>query len=299
MFRNLSADGLGISGQQSELIELALSYGFQAIDLDMSEFMEEVEIYGLPHARRMLDSARIRVGQFQLPIQWDEWEEDEAKFKRELERLAKIAEIAVSLGCAHCLTTVRPASDERPYHENFEFHRRRLGEIAEVLQPHGIGLGVGFQAPAALRQGRAFQFIHTFDALVQLIKSAVAENVGAIVDTWQLHVGGGKLDEVRSLTGSQIAAVVLSDIAVDVDLETVDESARLVPGDTGVIDNGAALAVAGDLGFDGPITVRASRRSFPDTKRDRVARLVRDRLDAIRSAAEPCESDNLPASTSS
>jgi len=125
MFRNLSADGLGISGQQSELIELALSFGFQGIELDMSEFIEEVETYGLPHARRMLDSARIRVGQFLLPIRWDEWEEDEAKFKDELEKLGKIGELAASLGCAHCLTMVRPASDERPYHENFEFHRGR------------------------------------------------------------------------------------------------------------------------------------------------------------------------------
>ena len=125
MFRNLSADGLGISGQQSELIELALSFGFQGIELDMSEFIEEVETYGLPHARRMLDSARIRVGQFLLPIRWDEWEEDEAKFKDELEKMGKIGELAASLGCAHCLTTVRPASDERPYHENFEFHRGR------------------------------------------------------------------------------------------------------------------------------------------------------------------------------
>lgn len=298
MFRTLSADGLGISGQQSELIELALSFGFQAIELDMVEFLEEVDIYGLPHARRMLDSARLRVGQFSLPIQWDQWEEDEAKFKTELERLARMAELAADLGCRHCLTCVRPASDERPYHENFEFHRKRLGEIAEVLRPHEICLGIGFHAPPALRQGRAFQFIHTFDALVQLVKSVVAENVGAIVDTWQLHVGGAKMEEIRALSGNQIAAVVLSDIAADVDLETVDQSARLVPGDTGVIDNASALAILDELGADGPLTVRASRKAFADTRRDRVVRHVRDRLDALRGSSDTCPSENETAPAS-
>jgi len=158
-------------------------------------------------------------------------------------------------------------------------------------------LGIGFQASPALRQGRAFQFIHTFDALVQLVKSVVAENVGVVVDTWQLHISGETFDVLRSLTEGQMAALVLSDIPADVDLETVDESFRLLPGDTGVIDNGSAVTIAKELGFDGPVTARASRKSFTDTRRDRVVRLVRERLDAICGVADACESDHLPAST--
>ena len=38
MFKNLSPETLGISGQQNEVIELALSFGFKGIDLNAVEF---------------------------------------------------------------------------------------------------------------------------------------------------------------------------------------------------------------------------------------------------------------------
>jgi hypothetical protein len=35
MYKNLNTAALGITGRQSELIELALTYGFRGLDLDM------------------------------------------------------------------------------------------------------------------------------------------------------------------------------------------------------------------------------------------------------------------------
>ena len=49
MYRNLSPAALGISGRQSEIIELSLSYGFKGIDLDLVDFQQTVKTYGLPH----------------------------------------------------------------------------------------------------------------------------------------------------------------------------------------------------------------------------------------------------------
>ena len=49
--------------------------------------------------------------------------------------------------------TIASASDELPYHENFERHRGRLGEVAQALAPHDIRLGLEFLAPARLRGG--------------------------------------------------------------------------------------------------------------------------------------------------
>ena len=48
MFRNLSTEGLGVSGRQSEIIELALSFGFKGIDLDLVDFQQQVQVNGLP-----------------------------------------------------------------------------------------------------------------------------------------------------------------------------------------------------------------------------------------------------------
>ena len=62
--KNLSTDGLAISGRQSEAIELALSYQFKSMDLNLVEFSEQVEKHGIDHSRRLIDSARIGIGQF-------------------------------------------------------------------------------------------------------------------------------------------------------------------------------------------------------------------------------------------
>ena len=47
MFRNLSASALGITGRQSEIIELSLSYGFKGIDIDLLDAR-----FGIVHERQ-------------------------------------------------------------------------------------------------------------------------------------------------------------------------------------------------------------------------------------------------------
>ena len=38
MFKNLNPTLLGVAGHQSEIIELALTFGFAGLDLNMAEF---------------------------------------------------------------------------------------------------------------------------------------------------------------------------------------------------------------------------------------------------------------------
>ena len=58
MFKNLNPSALGVSGHQSEILELALTYGFRGIDLNIVEFATRVKLRGMPYARRLIDSAR-------------------------------------------------------------------------------------------------------------------------------------------------------------------------------------------------------------------------------------------------
>ena len=39
MFKNLVGEGLGVSGRQNEMIELALTYGFHGLDVDMNDMV--------------------------------------------------------------------------------------------------------------------------------------------------------------------------------------------------------------------------------------------------------------------
>ncbi len=279
MFKNLNPSALGITGHQSEIIELALTYGFMGIDLNARDFTTRVQRRGMEHARRLIDSARIQIGTFALPF--DPEAEDE-EFKLGLQRLPAVAEAMAAVGCSRCLITVAPAGDKRPYHENFEFHRRRFGEICQALDPHGVRLGIGFQAAEYLRKEHAFQFIHDFDALCLLVSMIAADNVGMLVDVWDLYVGGGNMEALRNISGHQIVAVQVAELAADQAPAEVDVNSRLLPNDeNGRIDVAAVLRLLREMGYDGPVTPAPSRGALPSKRRDVIVRRTGEALEAV------------------
>ena len=281
MYRNLSPAELGITGRQSEIIELSLSYGFKGIDIDLAEFQQTVKTYGLPHARRLLDSARLKLTSFRLPIVWDEGDDD---FKAGLPALEDALKLASDLGLTRAITAISPANDLRPYHESFEFHRRRLQELGELLAPHKLQLGVEFRASAELRKDRAFQFIHTFDALVMLIGMIRAANVGAVVDLFEIHAAGGSFDDIKKL-GERITSVIVADAPADKSGSDCDENDRMLPVENGAIDLPAILVSLAENDYDGPITPSVSSAHSKNLKREQIVKTAGERLTQAWTAA--------------
>ena len=117
MFRNLSTIGLPLSGRPSELIELALSFGFDGMDIDILDFCQQAEIYGVEHARRLMVSARLQASSIHLPITLAA---DEATFASEAEQLPKLFEMAQATECSRATATVVPGSDEHAFKDLFE-----------------------------------------------------------------------------------------------------------------------------------------------------------------------------------
>jgi len=283
MFKNLSPSALGISGHESELIELALTYGFTGMDLEVVDFATRVKLRGMPYARRLIDSAKIRLGTFQLPLNWET--ADEA-FKKDLERLPEYARVAAELECTRCVATLSPASDKRPYHENFEFHRWRLSQVCEALQPAGVWLGVGFQAAEYLRKDRAFQFIHDLDALTLLMNMVDAPNMGLLLDVWDLVACGGSVEAIRNLPLGQIVAVQMADMPADRSLSEMDKNSRLLPGaENSQIDTVGALITLADFGYNGPVTPKPSRGVFQSRRRDVIVKQAGEAMERVWRAA--------------
>ena len=283
MFKNLSPSALGISGHESEIIELALTYGFRGMDLEVADFATRAKLRGMPYARRLIDSAKIRLGTFQLPFNWDTEEEP---FKKEMEKLPEYARAAAELDCTRCVATLPPADDERPYHENFEFHRRRLTEICAALQPAGVWFGVGFQAAEYLRKDRAYQFIHDLDALTLLLNMVDAPNMGLLLDIWDLVACGGSVDTIRNLPLGQIVAVQVADMPADVPLSELDQNSRWLPGaENSQIDTVGALIALAEFGYNGPLTPKPSRGVFHSRRRDIVVKQTGEALDRVWRAA--------------
>ncbi len=279
MFKNLNPFALGVTGHQSEIIELALTYGFGGMDLSADEFALRVQRKGTEHARRLIESAKVRIGTFALPFDPDA---DDESFKQGMEKLPKSAEAVAAVGCTRCTVTVAPAGDKRPYHENFEFHRRRFSEICQVLAPHGIRLGIGFRAAEYLRREQAFQFIHDFDALSLLVSMIAADNVGVVLDVWDLYVGGGSAETIRGLSGNQIVAVQVAELAADQPVAEVDAASRLLPNaEGGRIHVASVLSMLKDKGYNGPVTPIPSRAALPSKRRDVIVRRTGEAIEAV------------------
>jgi len=275
MFRNLSTVGLPLSGRPSELIELALSFGFDAMDIDLLDFQQQAEAFGVPHARRLMVSARLKSGTFHLPV---DLAADEADYKEHMAALPKRLELAAAAEAARAVTTVAPASDEHSFKDFFELYRKRLNEVGDLLAQHGIMLGLTIRPEAEAREGKTHQFIHTFEGLLGLV--AVAhERIGAIADAWALHVTGEPLDMIARVPQGRLVEVRLSDAPRDVAPAEMNHTHRLMPGDTGVIPMGAVLSQAKAAGFDGPVTPWADRSTLVGRGREKIVRLAGDRLE--------------------
>ena len=71
MLKNFSHTALGINGRQSELIELALTYGFAGMDIDMQDMLRRSQRTDTKDASKYLEAAKIKIGGFDVGIDLD------------------------------------------------------------------------------------------------------------------------------------------------------------------------------------------------------------------------------------
>jgi sugar phosphate isomerase/epimerase len=275
MFRNLSTFGLPLSGRPSELIELALSFGFDGMDIDLLDLEKQAEIYGVEHARRLMVSARLKSGSFRLPVRLDG---PEKEFEAELAALPKRLELAAAAECHRAIATVAPTSEEHSFKDFFELHRIRLHTIGDLLAPHGIQLGLAIRPERPAEETAASPFIATFEALLGLV-AVSHERIGAVVDAWALHATGEPVEMVAKVPKGRIVEVRLSDAPRGVTGAELTEAGRLMPGETGAIASAEVLKAAAATGFDGPVTPWAHRSTLTGRGREKIVRLAGERME--------------------
>ncbi|QGJ72368.1 Sugar phosphate isomerase/epimerase [Planctomycetales bacterium 10988] len=283
MFKNLSPRALGFSGTiQSELIELALTYGFRSIDLDIVDFSEQVSDFGLEHSSRLIESAKLRIANFDLPLALDAEEE---AYQKDLARLPLMAKLAQDLNCTRALATLPAGSDTLPMNENFELHRKRLAEVGEVLAKHDVQLAVNFIASKTARDKKTHEFIHDLEATLTLLKAVGAENVGLLLDTWQLYASGGSMEDIKTIPAEMIISVQLADAPKEKEISELKDTDRLFPGESGVIDLVGALKILKEVGYEGPVTPKTLRERIKGLGREQAVKIAGERLGEVWTAA--------------
>lgn len=282
MYRNMNPSALGVSGRQSEILEIALTYRFRGIDVDVADLARRAKASSVENACKYLVSAKVKIGGFEAPARW---RGAEADFKADLNDLAMIGEVCKAIGADTCHTIVQPTSDSLPMHENFKFHSERLSALASALQTQGLKLAIGFQAATDARTGGQHQFIHDAAAMLELLTSIRADNVGLLLDVWNWHVGGGKLSQIKALKANQIVSVRLADVAADADLSKITSQDRLLPDEATAVDIPGYLSLLDSMGYTGPITPFPHPSQFAGRTRESNVQRASAALDNLWVAA--------------
>lgn len=253
MYRNLNCAALGISGRQSEMVELVLNNGFSGLDVDADEMIRRATKHGVADATSYVRSAKIKVNGWRLPCDLGA---ADAAFSQQFAQLEKTAATAEEIGFRIAEAVIQPASDLAPYHENFERHRQRLGQVGGLLAKHGIRVAVGLLAAPEHRKGRQFPFIFQAEELLTLLKTVGSPAVGLLLDTWNWRLGGGTIQQIGDLRGDQIVCIRIADIPADADLATITEDQRLLPSDETLPSYEDLCKTLFSKDFSGPVTLQ-------------------------------------------
>ncbi len=282
MFKNFSPHALGINGRQSELIELALTYAFSGMDVDMSEMLRRAQRSSSKEAAKYLHAATIKVGGFDLEVNLDA---DDEAFTVKVGTLHPIADLAKELGVKRCYIRLPAATDRLPYHEYFETQRARLAQIAQTLEPRGIKLGIGFSAGKELEKGKEFAFVRNVEGFLALVNAVAGSNVGFMIDTWDWLVGDGTLDQITALPAEKIVAVRLASLPDDVDKSVATTADRVLPVMEGPLNHVQLIKHLAAVKFDGPVSPGASSKRYKGKTRESIVQQAQEAVDAISKAA--------------
>jgi sugar phosphate isomerase/epimerase len=250
MFRNLSAEAIGIKTTQRETVRLAEIGNFEGTDLSIEEACTFSEKYSPSYVKGMFDSFNMKMGGWNIatPSQ-----KEEKIFQANIEKLKKYSEVAGKLGAKRVFTWIMPFSDEMDYKENFSFHTRRLKTITQILTENGCRLGLEFIGTLSARKNHKYEFVHTQKQVMELCK-AVGNNTGILLDSWHWYASGGTVSDLKQLNKKEIVYVHISDAPAGIELINLIDNKRYLPGETEAIDLQNFLKTLKNTGYDGPVT---------------------------------------------
>lgn len=282
MYKNFSPYALGINGRQSELIELALTYAFRGMDVDMIDMLRRSQRTNVEDATKYVRSAEIKIAGFELEIDLDA---DDDAFKNRLGALHPVAELAGKLKADCAYVIVPPATDRLPYHEYFDTQRDRLTQLAELLGNHQIKLAIGFHAGRELGEGKQFEFVRNVEGLLALVRGVTAPNAGLLLDTWDWVIGDGAMDQISELKPEEIIAVRLGSIPKDVDVTKAISAERTFPEKDGPLNHVALVKHLASVKFKGPIGPTASNKYYRGETREKMVQTGQEAIDEISKEA--------------
>ena len=262
----------------NDALALCKAGGFTGLEINPSQIADQIEKDGAGAVKAIFENARVRPAAFGLPVDWRSTEEN---WKRDLEKLPRLAKAAESIGVTRSATWILPFSNERAFDDNRKFHIERFKPIAKILGDHGISLGLEFIGPKTLIDTGKFPFIRFMKDMVAMGKD-IAPNVGLLLDCWHWYTSYGTVGEIEALKPAQVVYVHVNDAPRDVHVDKQMDNVRDLPGATGVIDIAGFLKALKKIGYDGPVTPEPFKNDLGNLPSDEArAKLVGESMAKI------------------
>ena len=296
MFKILNTRGLGVGGKQNELIELALTVGFNGVEVDMVDLVGRHDAMGKEFACQFLKAAKspasegdaasggkhLTIGTFRLPIELSGTDE---QYATSIAKNETIIDLATELGAERCYIEIAPNCEHFSFQECFEKHQARLQALSEQFAASGIKLGLSLQTSQAEPADGTFKFIQTSEKLLTLVKAIGQPNVGVCLDTWEWTLGGGTVEQIAF---DNVTEIRYADVSADANKAEIKASDRTaLPGDAAdsVSTKIAQAAVASGLPL--AISASTSMSTYTGDTRDNVVKAISQHLDWLAEGIDP------------
>jgi len=276
-YKNLAPGHIGVKADQRQALEYAVKYGFNGITPSPGEF-ENKTAAEIRDWVAMMKEKGVRYGAAGLSV---EFRRDQERFAKDLARLPKQASILQQLGVKRMATWIPPGHNELTYLQNFQQHKKRLGEVAKVLLDSDIRLGLEFVGPKTSRQRYRFAFIGTQLDMMELVEAIGTPNVGLLLDSWHWYTSHGTVEELLQLSNKDIVHVHVNDAPAGIPVDQQIDNRRKLPVTTGVIDLKGFINALVKIGYDGPVECEPFDQELRKMQQDAILQKTIESLNRL------------------
>jgi sugar phosphate isomerase/epimerase len=288
VYKILNSGGLGVAGKQNELIELALTHGFNGVEVDMVDLVGRHDTLGKQFACQFLQSAKIDMGTFELPVDLGASDDD---YNTAMEKLDTILDLATTLNAKGCYVSVASSSGLYSFQECFEKYQQRLQELSEKCTESSLNIGLWLRGTDCEVADGEFKFVQTAEELLTLVKAVGQPNVGVCVDAFQWAAGGGTVEHLVAAGLSDVVSEVrLADIVEGADLSALKDADRTsLPGDNLDSFSVKLCRALSEASVEVPMSISTDLGTFSTGTRDSIVGSITKQIDLLVSGEHPAE----------
>ncbi|MCL5743336.1 MAG: sugar phosphate isomerase/epimerase [Acidobacteria bacterium] len=255
---SLSCGAVGVKANQLEAINFAQRHGFEAVEAQAG-YIGSLADSELAKLADTLKEKGLSWGPAGLGI---DFRAEEGQYNAALQQLPGLAGKLQRVGVTRMTRWLSPTHDSLTYLQNFKLHARRIGQVAAVLDDHGVRLGLEYVGPKTSWTVGRYPFVHTMAEAKELIGETGKRNVGLLLDTFHWYTSHETVADLLSLKADQVVSVDLNDAPAGRKVDEQIDGQRDLPAATGVIDVKGFLGALNQIGFDGPVRAEPFKKEM-------------------------------------